>query len=121
MDEHDQIAKRCGTCDNCEHVERSKSLFMPNPPFSHAKTFDVKYWNQLLCNFPCTQWPTDVAANYMRVMLSSSEDVRPTPKEGVWEKCPGCDMYLPAHDHAGQMKHMESKHPEIIEQRLKDV
>jgi hypothetical protein len=37
-----------------------------------------------------------------------------------WTKCPGCRRWLPANDWHAQRVHMESKHPDIIEERLKE-
>lgn len=46
---------RCGECDNCEKVERTKRrvLAVANPPFSHATDGAVDLWNQTLKDFPC--------------------------------------------------------------------
>lgn len=32
-------------------------------------------------------------------------------------QCPGCDVELPEDDLLGQIRHMETEHPEIIEER----
>lgn len=37
------------------------------------------------------------------------------------EKCPGCDLRLPADALVDQVEHMRAKHPEIVEQRLSDA
>jgi hypothetical protein len=115
------LAPRCGECDHCKMVETSKPLFMPNPPFTHASTFSVMYWNQLLCDNPCDNWPRDVASHWMNIIMRGSDDVRPKPDEEIWVSCPGCDMWLRANDHEGQTAHMESLHPEIVEQRLRET
>jgi len=120
MEEHNLVDNRCGECEHCKMVEMSKPMFMPNPPFTHANTFDVIYWNQLLCDNPCDAWPTATAAHWMNFMMQGSAAVRAKPKDEIWTKCPGCDTYLRTNDHAGQMAHMDSQHPEIVEQRLKE-
>lgn len=37
------------------------------------------------------------------------------------EKCPGCGLRLSGHDLDAQTRHMQEKHPEIIERRLTDA
>jgi len=47
---------RCGKCDACLHVESTKVLAIPNPPFSHATTNTVAMWNKVLFDNPCKTW-----------------------------------------------------------------
>lgn len=69
------VPPRCGTCLGCTHVELSKPLFAPNPPFTHAATADAVAWNQTLYDNPCGLWDAAQTRAY-RVGLRRS--VRPS-------------------------------------------
>ncbi len=69
---------RCGVCANCRHVERTKHLAAPNPPFSHATTDTVRMWNQALHDSPCETWDAAQAAAYQAAIRDGVQpSVRP--------------------------------------------
>lgn len=74
----EEVPPRCGTCPNCKHVELSKRLFAPNPPFTHATTMDVVAWNQTLYDSPCGALDAAQTRAYrVRLRRSVRPSVRP--------------------------------------------
>lgn len=85
--------KRCGKCDNCLHIERTKKnvLATVNPPFSGAFHGDnvqgsVDLWNRELAEHPCTA---------MQDMLGFAKELEKTLDQVyICEKCQKEDELL---------------------------
>lgn len=52
---------RCGECDNCQALEKTRQLVLAccNPPFSHADDGVIQVWNDQLIHLKCTSEDPD--------------------------------------------------------------